>query len=227
MIHISNLIKKYGTNTVIDDFNLDLSNSFILGLIGRNGCGKTTLFRILLGLTQATSGSWAMLGEQNPENYRKKLGVLLDDVGFDPGMTGKGNLQVFASIADIDFKTTLELTEYFQISFALKKRVGIYSLGMKRRLGLAALFSNNKPLYILDEPSNGLDIDGQDLLWAKIKEKHAQGSQFIITSHILTDVENICTHIVAMDAGKKIFDGTIFQAQEHGSLNQIVRNKQS
>lgn len=225
MLVISNLVKKYGEQTAVDNLSLELSGSFILGLVGRNGCGKTTFFRMLLGLTPPTSGTCSLMNETDPENYRRHIGVLLDDVGFDPGMSAKSNLQVFGKIADVPYNDILEQAKYFDIANQLGKRVGKYSLGMKRRLGLAALFSKHYPLYILDEPSNGLDIDGQQALWAKIKEKHEEGSRFIITSHILADVEGICNYLAVLDAGKLIFNGTMEEARQSGPLHQLIMNR--
>lgn len=222
MIHCKNLTKRLGGKKVIDGLDLEVPNQSIFGLLGENGCGKTTLLRMLFGFAGLDDGSFSINGSSDPITIRQNTGILWDEMGFDLDQTGELNLNITASIKGIKKEFWMDLAQKFGISQDLKKRVTSYSLGMKRKLGLVSIFMKDYPLYIFDEPTNGLDYTQQNLFWEMVKTKNLQGSTILITSHILPDVQSNCSHIGYMANGKIQFSGSINEAlAQYNSISNL------
>jgi len=217
-----NLNKKFKTKKVIDGLDIHVPDHSIFGLLGENGCGKTTLLRILLGFASVDGGSFLVNRSADPTIIRLNTGILWDEMGFDPDQTGEQNLKITACIKEIDKEIWMDLAGKFGIAKDLKRRVEDYSLGMKRKLGLVSVFMKEYPLYIFDEPTNGLDYTQQSLFWDMVKTKNKQGSTIMVTSHILPDIENNCSHVGFMANGKIQFSGSIEETlAQHNSLSNL------
>ncbi|MDX5346588.1 MAG: ABC transporter ATP-binding protein [Hymenobacteraceae bacterium] len=207
LIRLENIQKRFKEHQALKNITLELPEGQILGLLGPNGCGKSTLFRILLGLLKPDAGTTEVMGLKNPDEYRRLMGVALDEGNFDPHMTGMGNLKTTAAIKGLTEKDFMPYAEALDMVPALRKRVGNYSFGMKKRLSLIGAMMGNPRLLLLDEPGNGLDVPGNLQLRKLLKDLNQQGTTILLSSHLLSDVEKLCTYLVLMRNGEIIESG--------------------
>ena len=205
MIQVENLTKTYGKETVLSDVTIRFDPGKIHGIIGRNGSGKTMLFKTICGFVKPTSGRVLVRGKQvgKDVDFPKDLGLIIETPGFLPYFSGFKNLQLLASlrgiIKDDDVRAAMERVG---LDPNMKKSVRKYSLGMNQRLGIAQAIMENPDLLILDEPMNGLDNQGvQDMreLFLKLK---AEGKTILLASHNREDIAALCDTVTEMDRGK-------------------------
>ncbi|GIH06161.1 multidrug ABC transporter ATP-binding protein [Rhizocola hellebori] len=217
MITTAGLTKRFGPVVAVDGVDLAVSEGSRYGLLGPNGSGKTTLIRLLLGLIYATSGTIHIMGRPVP----KRLGEILPAVGaLVEGPAGYGHLSGPANLALFDAAGAggPRRTRRTRIGTALT-RVGLagidnrpvksYSLGMRQRLGLAAALLRAPQLLVLDEPSNGLDPQGIREIRELLRELNAEGTTVLLSSHLLTEVEQLCTHVGVMDQGRLVLQAEL------------------
>jgi ABC-2 type transport system ATP-binding protein len=202
ILTVSQITKTFAANTAVNEVSFELMEGQILGLLGPNGCGKSTLFKIILGLMLPNSGQVTVLGQSDADQYRKQLSVALDDHYFDPNWTGLANLKATAVIKGCTSDQYMPWAEALDMKPALNKQVRQYSFGMRKRLSLIAALMKPADLYILDEPGNGLDIPGIVLVRQILQDLKSKGKTVILSSHLLGDVERTCTHIGLMNQGK-------------------------
>ncbi len=206
VIETKQLTKQYGTQKSVAELNIHVQRGRIYGLLGRNGAGKTTTMKMLLGLTQPTSGEVAIWGQPLPGNKKKLLprtGSLIESPGFYPNLTGTENLRIFAALRGLKnqnaIKSALELVG---LPYRDKKLFSQYSLGMKQRLAIALAVMHDPELLILDEPINGLDPIGiaevRSFIRALCDER---GKTILISSHILSEVALLADDIGIIDHG--------------------------
>jgi ABC-2 type transport system ATP-binding protein len=211
-IRTEGLTKRYGRLTVVDDVSLDVPEGEVYGFLGPNGSGKTTTIRLLLGLVGASSGRAELLGHPMPRAAHTILphvGALIEGPAFYPAMSGRRNLAVFDAagpgrrrpgrkrrVAD-----ALELVGLGNVD---RRPVRAYSLGMRQRLGLAAALIRRPQLLILDEPTNGLDPQGIREIRALLAELAVGGTTVFLSSHLLGEVEMICTRAAMMNQGRLV-----------------------
>lgn len=200
VIETRNLCKKYGTQTIVQDINMHIEKGKIYGLLGRNGAGKTSIMKMVLGLTSVSSGEIFMFGKSLKENAREiypRVGSLIEAPGFYPNLTGYENLKVFSKLKGTTRKNAVEeALELVNLPCKDKKPFSSYSLGMKQRLGLANALMNEPEFLILDEPTNGLDPIGIAELRAFIRElSEKQGKTILLCSHQLSGVEQLADTI--------------------------------
>lgn len=226
-IATSGLVKTFGTQNAVDRIDLAVPVGSIFGFLGPNGSGKTTSIRILLGLAEATSGEVSLLGHSIPEQIDQALphvGALVEGPAFYPYLSGRANLIRFDS-ADryADPKTRADRVEKALATVGLtqasEKKVHAYSLGMKQRLGIANALLQPRKLLILDEPTNGLDPQGTREVRSLIRSLNAQGITIFISSHLLIEIEQICTHLAVMSAGKIVAQGSLEELSHSEILN--------
>ncbi|PRW64856.1 ABC transporter ATP-binding protein [Actinopolyspora mortivallis] len=211
------LRKTYGRTVAVSDVDLTVPRGAVLGMLGPNGSGKTTTIRMLLGLTEPTSGSVELLGHRIPEHTGRALplvGALVEGPGFHPFLSGRRNLQRCAAVEPglfgSDTDTAVEQAlERVGLAEAAERRYRSYSLGMKQRLGLAAALLVPRELVVLDEPTNGLDPAGTREIRRVIADLHADGTTVILSSHLLSEVENTCTHAAVLREGTLIAQGAL------------------
>ncbi|HHT57739.1 ABC transporter ATP-binding protein [Herbinix luporum] len=198
IIRFNNVVKKFDDKTVLDDISFSIDQGDIFGYLGPNGAGKTTTIRMMLGILQPNEGNIVMCNmNSNSAKLRKKIGFCLDDEGLYPDLTANENMEFYDRIynsAKDRKKRISNLLEMFQIEEYGDKLVSEFSKGMKRRLGLAKALINKPEILILDEPTNGLDPDGQFLI-KKIFRSIAKETTIFFSSHNLSDVEDICTKV--------------------------------
>ena len=222
-IEVRNLTKRFGSFTAVDNLSFSVEPGRITGFLGPNGAGKTTTLRMLLGLVRATSGS-ATIGGQSYKEIRtpqRVVGAALEATNFHPGRSGRNHLRVLADTAGIDSKRVDEVLEMVGIPAAARKRAGGYSMGMRQRLGLAAAMLADPQVLLLDEPGNGLDPEG--IRWLRLFLRHlsSQGKTILISSHMLSEVEQTVDDVVIIANGRFIQQGSI--ADLHGDKRSIIR----
>jgi ABC-2 type transport system ATP-binding protein len=218
----------------VDGLDLEVPSGSVYGFLGPNGSGKTTTIRMLLGLIQPTAGTLQVLGAPMPEGQSEALplvGALVEGPAFYPHLSGRANL----ARLDAADRTARPATAADRIAAALD-RVGLlaaadkkyraYSLGMKQRLAIASSLLRPRELVILDEPTNGLDPQGTREVRSLIRQIAADGATVFVSSHLLAEVEQICTHAGVMRAGKLVFSGPLGEMRGSGASRVLVRTPQ-
>jgi ABC-2 type transport system ATP-binding protein len=229
-IATSGLAKRFRGQLAVAGIDLAVPSGSVYGFLGPNGSGKTTTIRMLLGLIEPTSGSHEMLGVPMPAGVNAvlpRVGSLVEGPAFYPQLSGRANL---ARLDAVD-RTASSRTAGARIDHALErvgllaaagKRFRAYSLGMKQRLAIAAGLLQPRELMILDEPTNGLDPQGTREVRSLIREIAAEGTTIFVSSHLLAEVEQICSHVGVMRAGKLVFEGTLADLRGGGGAARIV-----
>ncbi|WP_304194744.1 ABC transporter ATP-binding protein [Peptostreptococcus stomatis] len=208
IICVDGLIKEYAGIKVVDGVSFSVNKGEIYGLLGRNGAGKTTIMKILLGLANPTSGKVSILGKDMSVNSEKKVlkkvGCIIENPGFYSNLTGTENLEIFAKLRGLDQDSVKKALELVNLPYKDKKLFSKYSLGMKQRLAIANAIMHNPEILVLDEPINGLDPIGIAEVRELLKKLKESGSSILISSHILSELENVADRISIIDFGKMI-----------------------
>ena len=210
-VEVRDLTKRFGSLTAVNNLSFSVEPGRITGFLGPNGAGKTTTLRMLLGLVRPTSGS-ATIGGQSYIHLRapqRVVGAALEATNFHPGRSGRDHLRVMADTAGVDKKRVDEMLELVGIPAAARQRAGGYSMGMRQRLALAGALLGDPQVLLLDEPANGLDPEG--IRWLRMLLRHlsSQGKTILISSHMLSEVEQTVDEVVIIANGKLIRQGAI------------------
>jgi len=231
-ISSSGLTKRFrGGQVAVDHIDLEVPEGSVYGFLGPNGSGKTTTIRMLLGLAFPTSGSAALLDVPMPDGATgvlHRVGSLVEGPAFYPFLSGRDNLaRCDAADRTADPRTAQarigEALDRVGLLAAAKKRYRNYSLGMKQRLAIAASLLRPRELIILDEPTNGLDPQGTREVRALVRHIAADGTTVFVSSHLLAEVEQICTHVGVMRTGRLVFQGSLPELRRTGAARVIVR----
>lgn len=208
VIEINNLTKSYDNVAVIKSININIVEGTIHALLGKNGAGKTTILKSILGLIKPTSGSIFILGEnqltEKGRNVLKQVGCMIETPGFYPNLTGTENLSIFAKLRELDKQAVQEALTIVNLPYADSKKFKEYSLGMKQRLAIANAIMHDPDILILDEPTNGLDPSGVIEIRELCKEMKRQGKTLLISSHILSEVEQVADEVSIIDEGELV-----------------------
>lgn len=212
------LTKRYGRGrAAVTDLHLSVPRGSVFGFLGPNGSGKTTTLRVLLGLVRPTSGTAEVLGAPMPSKARRvlpRVGALVEGPAFHPYLTGSKNLaRIDAADAGADPRTASRrihgALDRVGLSSAADVRFRTYSLGMKQRLGIAAALLQPRELLVLDEPTNGLDPQGTREVRSLVRSLNADGTTVLLSSHLLSEVEQVCTDVAVMRAGRLVAAGRL------------------
>lgn len=201
MIATKGLTKKYGKEIVVNDLSIHIRENTIYGLLGPNGAGKSTTLKMLTGLIRPTSGEIIFDGIEMKRQDLTEVGFLIENAPIYSNLTAKENLKVHTTILGLPNRRIGEVLEIVGLKDTGKKSAGKFSMGMKQRLGIAIAILNNPKLLILDEPTNGLDPIGIQELRDLIRSFPKQGMTVILSSHILSEVEQIVDDIGIMSHG--------------------------
>ncbi|MCW2613331.1 MAG: transporter related protein [Frankiales bacterium] len=217
-VRTTGLTKRFrGGQVAVDALDLVVPRGSVTGFLGPNGSGKTTTIRMLLGLVVPTSGQVELLGEPVPRasaSVLPRVGALVEGPAFHPYLSGRANLvRLDAADRTVDRRTSSAridtALDRVGLQAAAGKRFRTYSLGMKQRLGLAAALLRPRDLFILDEPTNGLDPQGTREVRTLVRELAADGCTVLVSSHLLGEIEQVCDRVVVMRAGRAVTSGTL------------------
>jgi ABC-type multidrug transport system ATPase subunit len=225
-VQTTGLTRAFGKQLAVDHVDLLVPAGSVYGFLGPNGSGKTTTIRMLLGLLAASSGQIQMLGESMPgavDSVLPRVGALIEGPAFHPYLSGLRNLRrLDVSDATADPATSRtridEALARVGLSAAAGKKYRNYSLGMKQRLGLAAALLQPRELLILDEPTNGLDPQGTREVRHLIRELACDGTTVLVSSHLLSEIEQVATHVGIMAGGKLLRQGTLTEVLSDGAF---------
>jgi ABC-2 type transport system ATP-binding protein len=209
ILSINNISKRYGKIQAVSDLSLEVKRGQVFGILGPNGSGKTTTLSIILDLIKANSGNFQWFGQPPSKESRKRIGSVIESPNFFPYLSPVINLNIVADIKDLgygDIERVLKLTGLFE---RRNSRFKTFSFGMKQRLAVASALLGNPDVLILDEPTNGLDPQGIAHIRELILLVASEGTTIIIASHLLDEVQKICSHVAVMSKGKKLFDGKV------------------
>lgn len=209
VLTIENLTKVYGKLKALDKLSISIERGNIYGILGPNGSGKTTTLGIVLDAINASSGSYKWFGNEPSKAERKKVGAILETPVFYPYMSGQKNLEIIADIKGVSYDQIPEVLETVNLTERKHSKFRTYSLGMKQRLAIAAALIGNPEALILDEPTNGLDPQGIAEIRNLIKKIASDGLTIVLASHLLDEVQKVCSHVVVLEKGKKLFAGKV------------------
>ena len=225
------LSKTFGRQTAVDEVALAVPRGSVFGFLGPNGSGKTTTIRMLLGLASATEGEIRVLGREIPDASAEvlpRVGALVEGPAFYPFLSGRENLRRFdtanrhAPSATRSARVDAAL-DRVGLGHAARKAAHAYSLGMKQRLGLANALLTPRDLLILDEPTNGLDPQGTREVRSLIRSLADEGTTVFLSSHLLAEVEQVCTHVAVMSTGRLVAQGSLDELRAQGAERVVVR----
>lgn len=204
VISLENVTKKFGNTTILQHINIQFEEGKIYGIVGRNGSGKTVLFKLIVGYLSATTGKVKVCGKEigKDSDFAENIGLIIENPGFLSGYTGYKNLEYLASIRRIIGKEEIrDSMRKVGLDPDNRKKVGKYSLGMKQRLGIAQAIMENPDILILDEPMNGLDKQGVEEVRKILLDLRNDGKTIVLASHNREDIEILCDEVYEMDRG--------------------------
>lgn len=209
ILNIDNLSKRYGSIQAVDRLSLKVDAGSIYGILGPNGSGKTTTLGMVLDVVRPSAGSYAWFGQHTGKETKRRIGALLETPNFYPYLTARKNLQIIAAIKGANPKDILQVLNLVGLEQRKHTTFKGFSLGMKQRLAIAAALLNNPEVLVLDEPTNGLDPEGIAEVRELILKIAAEGKTIILASHLLDEVEKVCTHVAVLQRGKLRANGRV------------------
>lgn len=210
ILTIQNLTKKFGSITAVDNLSFTIEKGNVYGLLGPNGSGKSTTLGIVLNVVNKTSGDFYWFdGKTNTHQALKNIGAIIEHPNFYPYMTAEQNLKLVCKIKGIPEGKIAEKLELVGLLERKDSKFKQFSLGMKQRLAIASALLNDPEILILDEPTNGLDPQGIHQIREIIKTIASQGTTILLASHLLDEVEKVCSHVVILRKGKSLYSGSV------------------
>ena len=210
ILEISNLTKKYGPVTAVKDLSFTIEKGNVYGILGPNGSGKSTTLGIVLNVVNPTSGSFRWFdGTSSTHDALKKVGAIIERPNFYPYMTARQNLGLVCKIKMVSQDKIEEKLELVGLLERKDSKFRTFSLGMKQRLAIASALLNEPEILILDEPTNGLDPQGIHQIRQIITKIAAGGTTILLASHLLDEVEKVCSHVVIIRKGQKLYSGRV------------------
>lgn len=209
VLSIHKLTKNFGKLCAVNQLDLEVKRGQVFGMLGPNGSGKTTTLGMLMGVTNPTSGSFTWFGETPTHLTRKKIGAVLEHPIFYPYLSGQKNLELNAMIKGADPRNIERVLEVVELTSRKDDKYRTYSSGMKQRLAIASALVSDPIILILDEPTNGLDPMGIAEIREIIKRIAADGKTIILASHLLDEVQKVCTHFAVLRRGKLMHSGPV------------------
>ncbi|WP_334125777.1 ABC transporter ATP-binding protein [Empedobacter brevis] len=228
VLEITQLTKKFGSFTAVNNVSFSVEKGNVYGLLGPNGSGKSTTLGMILNVINPTAGSWKWFGKEPDNGSLKKIGAIIESPKFYPYLSAQKNLEIVADIKEADYSKIDEKLELVGLLSRKKDKFQQYSLGMKQRLAIAGALLNDPEVLILDEPTNGLDPQGIIQIRELIIKIAEQGTTIILASHLLDEVEKVCSHVVVLNQGKMLYAGSVDQMNSSfGSIEVSASNMES
>ncbi len=209
VLSVSKLTKNFGKLCAVNQLDLEVKRGQVFGMLGPNGSGKTTTLGMLMGVVNPTSGSFSWFGEPATHLTRRRIGAVLEHPIFYPYLSGQKNLELNAMIKGADPANIPKVLDIVELTTRKDDKYRTYSLGMKQRLAIASALVNDPIILILDEPTNGLDPMGIAEIREIIKRIAADGKTIILASHLLDEVQKVCTHFAVLKRGNLMHIGPV------------------
>ncbi|AIG30415.1 ABC transporter ATP-binding protein [Flavobacterium psychrophilum] len=240
ILTITNLNKIYNKHVhAVKNLSIKIYKGNVYGILGPNGSGKSTTLGIVLNVVNKTSGSYSWFdGKTQTHEALKKVGAIIERPNFYPYMTAKENLELVCKIKNINYAKVQEKLELVGLVDRKDSKFSTFSLGMKQRLAIASALLNDPEILILDEPTNGLDPQGIHQIRDIIKHIASQGTTILLASHLLDEVEKVCTHVLVLRKGEMLYSGTVngmtnnegffeLKSENHQTLKLVLANHQA
>ncbi|MBT8280242.1 MAG: ABC transporter ATP-binding protein [Muriicola sp.] len=229
ILTVSNLTKKFGYLTAVKDLSFSIEKGNVYGILGPNGSGKSTTLGIVLNVVNATNGAFTWFdGQATTHQALKKVGAIIERPNFYPYMSALQNLKLVCKIKEVSYDRIEETLQLVGLWERRNSKFKTYSLGMKQRLAIASALLNDPEILILDEPTNGLDPQGIHQIRQIIKKIAAEGTTILLASHLLDEVEKVCTHVVILRKGEKLYSGRVDNMlASHGYLELKTKNSEA
>ena len=210
ILTVNNLTKKFGALVAVSDLSFKIEKGNVYGILGPNGSGKSTTLGIVLNVVNKTTGNFNWFdGNITTHEALKKVGAIIERPNFYPYMTAIQNLKLVCKIKEVSETKIVEKLDLVGLLERKNSKFQTYSLGMKQRLAIASALLNDPEILILDEPTNGLDPQGIHQIREIIKKIASQGTTILLASHLLDEVEKVCSHVVILRKGKKLYSGSV------------------
>ncbi len=228
ILTINNLTKKFGYLTAVKDLSFTINKGNVYGILGPNGSGKSTTLGIVLNVVNKTEGSFHWFdGNVSTHNALKKVGAIIERPNFYPYMTAQQNLKLVCRIKGVNQSKISEKLDVVGLLDRKDHKFKTYSLGMKQRLAIASALLNDPEILILDEPTNGLDPQGIHQIRKIIKDIAQDGTTILLASHLLDEVEKVCSHVVVLRKGEKLYSGRVDEMiSSHGFFELKCQNSE-
>lgn len=221
VLSLQNITKFYGKIQALNNVSFSIPQGCVFGILGPNGSGKTTMLGIVMDVLKASSGSFTFFDQPGSADLRKKVGTLLETPNFYHYLTGEQNLAIASEIKGFgkqNINTVLKKVGLFERKTS---RFSTYSLGMKQRLAIASALLANPNVLVLDEPTNGLDPEGIVEIRELIKQLAAEGKTIIMASHLLDEVEKVCTHVAILKRGQLLIAGPVSEVLVNDDVVEV------
>lgn len=228
ILTLNNLTKHYGKVKAVNDLSFTIEKGNVYGILGPNGSGKSTTLGMVLNVVNATSGNFKWFdGSDTTHNALKKVGAIIERPNFYPYMTAAQNLELVCTIKDVDPSKIEEKLEIVHLLDRKDSKFSTFSLGMKQRLAIASALLNDPEILILDEPTNGLDPQGIHQIREIIKNIASGGTTILLASHLLDEVEKVCSHVVIIRKGVKLYAGPVDELNASHGFFELRCEKQT
>ena len=222
ILKTENLTKRFGKILALDGLNMEILPGQVYGLLGPNGSGKTTAISLILGLIWPASGKIYLFDEELKPDSLQRVGAVMDSYGFYPGYSGRDNLRLFGSLhKPVDEKRVDKVLELVGLTGRADSSFKSYSMGMKQRLSIAFAILDDPDLLIFDEPTNGMDPEGIAEIRSLISQLAKQGKTVLLASHMLAEVEQVCTHLAILKHGRVVKQGELQQLILDAGRNEL------
>jgi ABC-type multidrug transport system ATPase subunit len=222
VLSTQDLTKHFGRLCAVNKLNLEVKRGEVFGMLGPNGSGKTTTLGMLMGVTNPTAGNFKWFGEAPTHQMRKKIGAVLEHPIFYPYLSGQKNLELMALIKEASADNIPKVLELVELSGRKDDKYRTYSLGMKQRLAIASALLNDPIVLILDEPTNGLDPMGIAEIREIIKRIAHDGKTIILASHMLDEVQKVCTHFAVLRKGNLVHSGPVDEVGKGEETVEVI-----
>lgn len=239
ILTIENLHKRYGRIQALKNVSFTIQKGRVYGILGPNGSGKSTTLGIVLNVVNKTSGSYSWFdGNVQTHDALKKVGAIIERPNFYPYMTAEENLKLVCKIKSINYSKINEKLDLVGLSERKDSKFSTFSLGMKQRLAIASALLNDPEILILDEPTNGLDPQGIHQIRDIIRKIASQGTTILLASHLLDEVEKVCSHVIVLRKGEILYSGSVdsmsanegffeLQASDNLALKSVLQNHEA
>lgn len=226
ILTLNNLTKRFGPLTAVDNLSFKIEKGNVYGILGPNGSGKSTTLGMVLNVVNKTSGDFFWFdGNESTHNALKKVGAIIERPNFYPYMTAKQNLNLVCKIKNVKNAKIEEKLALVGLLDRKNSKFRTFSLGMKQRLAIASALLNDPEILILDEPTNGLDPQGIHQIREIIRKIAAMGTTILLASHLLDEVEKVCSHVIIIRKGVKLYSGRVDEMNaSHGYVELKAEN---